>query len=527
MSGLAPQSTRRLRAHRIGGRTLFSVKDRERLITWGTVSIAAATLAILLATVFGTRSGTAAFFLVWIFSAVAIAAFAGLFWPWCRGALSWLRSRLLGQLLPRRLRRRGGRGSLARHGPVTPAAGKSPAAEMQAAAALSIASGAGEQSGSGAARPRPRVPQLAYIQRKTSGFVGRDSAFADLAAFLDAHPSGHVVVEGLPGAGKTSLLAEEVRRHSWPAHFNIAAGGVNSPLTFLHSLRGQLAERYGVRVAPPSAGDDVDGRYLSGLLEETADRLSAGEKLVIVVDALDEVSVAQTGANALFLPTALPAGLYLLVSRRSRTAPLQVDGPSVVVDLMARQAESRKDVEQFIRNSLARPEMAARLGGVADQEPVVASLLDRSELNFMYLVYVLGDIEAGRIRPDDLRGLPRGLSGYYERHLERMLAKEADAVLSLQTIYALATIREPVPASLLAGVVRVTELEVTILLADWAQFLLIGSDGGASTYGLYHQSFCDFLMKNDTVRAAGVDLGEISSTVGRGLMDRLGLDLDD
>jgi len=485
------------------GRTLFSVKERERLIAWGTVSIAAATLAILLATVFGMHSGTVAFFLVWIFSAVAIAAFAGLFWPWCRGAMSWLRSRLPSRLLPRRQR------------------------DGSAAVTLSIASGVGEQSGPSAARPRPRVPQLAYVQQKTSGFVGRDSAFADFAAFLDAHPSGHIVVEGLPGVGKTALLAEEVRRHNWPAHFNIAAGGINSTLTFMHSLHGQLAECYDIRLAPPSAGDDGDGRYLSSLLEQAADGLSAGEKLVIVVDALDEASVAQTGANALFLPTVLQAGLYLLVSRRSRTAPLQMDGPSVVVDLMARKAESRKDVERFIRNSLAKPEMAARLSGVADREPVVASLLDSSEFNFMYLVYVLRDIEDGRMPPDDLRSLPQGLSGYYERHLGRMLAKGTGAVLSLQTIYALATIRAPVPASLLASVVRVTELKVITLLEDWTQFLLIEPGGGTSTYGLYHQSFCDFLMKNDTVRAAGVDLGEISSTVGHRLIDRLELDLDD
>lgn len=505
------------------------MKDRERLIAWGTVSIAAATLAILLATVFGTRGGTVAFYLIWIFSAVAIAAFAGLFWPWCRGALSWLRSRLLSEPLPRRLHQQGGRGSLARYDPMTPAAGASPTAEMldPAAVSPSIASGAGEQTGPGTARSRPRVPQLAYIQQKTSGFVGRDSAFADFAAFLDAHPSGHIVVEGLPGVGKTALLAEEVRRRNWPAHFNIAAGGINSTLTFMHSLHDQLAERYAVRLAPPGAGDDGDGRYLSSLLEETADRLSAGEKLVIVVDALDEVSVAQTGTNTLFLPTVLPAGLYLLVSRRTRTAPLQMDGPSVVIDLMVRKAESRKDVEQFIRNSLARPEIAARLSGVADREPVIASLLDSSEFNFMYLVYVLRDIEQGRMPPDDLHRLPQGLSGYYERHLERMLAKGTGAVLSLQTIYALATIREPVPASLLASVVCVTELEVITLLADWAQFLLIDSGGGRLRYALYHQSFCDFLTKNDTVRAAGVDLGEISSTVGHRLIDRLGLDLDD
>ena len=372
---------------------------------------------------------------------------------------------------------------------------------------------------------RRKLPQFTYVQRKTTGFVGRDHAFAEFAAFLAAHPSGYLIVEGLPGAGKTSLLAEEVRRRDWPAHFNIAAQGINSVAAFQESLHGQLAGRYALRLRPPGAGDDGDGRYLGRLLEETAGLLSAEDQLVIVVDALDEASGEQPGANALFLPTVLPAGLFLLVSRRARTAPLHLDGASAVVDLMARPAENRRDAALFIRNSLARPELAARIAGVADREQVVSGLLDRSELNFMYLVYVLRDIEDGRMRPDDLSGLPHGLSAYYERHLGQMLSRGTGATLSLQTIYALATIREPVPASLLAGVMRVSEVEVVLLLADWAQFLQVTRHGELPLYSFYHQGFCDFLMRNDTVRACGVDLGELSSTVGRRLMERLGLDL--
>ena len=78
------------------------MKDRERLIAWGTVSIAAGTLAIF----FGTRSGRAASILVWIFAVVAVAAFAVLFWPWCQRVLSVLWSRVLAPLLPSHRRRR-------------------------------------------------------------------------------------------------------------------------------------------------------------------------------------------------------------------------------------------------------------------------------------------------------------------------------------------------------------------------------------------------------------------------------------
>jgi hypothetical protein len=63
MSGSGKVGVDDVYAHRIQGRTLVRVKDRERLIARRTVSVSAATLAVLLATVFGTDSGTLAFFL--------------------------------------------------------------------------------------------------------------------------------------------------------------------------------------------------------------------------------------------------------------------------------------------------------------------------------------------------------------------------------------------------------------------------------------------------------------------------------
>jgi hypothetical protein len=327
--------------------------------------------------------------------------------------------------------------------------------------------------------------------------------------------------------GKSSLLAEEVRRNDRPAHFNIAASRISSVSALLHSLHEQLSDRYGLRFPPPAAGDDADGRYFGRLLEESADRLRPAEKLVIVIDALDEADHAGPDAHPLYLPTALQAGLYLLLSRRAHTAPLQLDGPSVVIDLMNRPDESRRDMAAFIRAALARPELAAQLPATVDREDLVSRLLERSELNFMYLVYVLRDLEEGRMRPDEVNQLPSGLSGYYERHLNRMLARDGGADLSLQTIYALAAIREPVPADLLAGVMGVTELQVVRLLSDWTQFLRRGKDNGATTYGFYHQGFSDFLARHDTVRAAHIDLGEISSLVAHRMIARLGLDLDE
>ena len=54
---------------------------------------------------------------------------------------------------------------------------------------------------------------------------------------------------------------------------------------------------------------------LSTLLVEATKQLPAGENLLIVVDALDEVEQESMG-NLLYLPTIIPDGVYFLLTRR-------------------------------------------------------------------------------------------------------------------------------------------------------------------------------------------------------------------
>ena len=82
--------------------------DKDRLIALGTVGILAGTIAII----FSTRTGAAATVLMWIFAGSAIAAFVAFPWSWYRRCFSWLRSRVIARLTPRRLRPHGGQAQL-------------------------------------------------------------------------------------------------------------------------------------------------------------------------------------------------------------------------------------------------------------------------------------------------------------------------------------------------------------------------------------------------------------------------------
>ncbi|MDB9515026.1 NACHT domain-containing protein [Kamptonema animale CS-326] len=145
------------------------------------------------------------------------------------------------------------------------------------------------------------------IQEKTQKFCGRQFVFDEIDQILSKETKGYFTVIGDAGMGKTALAAKLILDHKYPCYFNILAEGRNRPEQFLTSIREQLIQRYQLQNA---AADD-----LPTLLEKASQKLTTGERLIIVVDALDEVE-QEPGDNLLYLPTTLPDGVYFVMTRR-------------------------------------------------------------------------------------------------------------------------------------------------------------------------------------------------------------------
>lgn len=64
---------------------------------------------------------------------------------------------------------------------------------------------------------------------------------------------------------------------------------------------------------PPDA--TRDGKFFAKLLGEIDAKLKTGARLVIAIDALDEVDQTDhSGANILYLPASLPKDVYFVVT---------------------------------------------------------------------------------------------------------------------------------------------------------------------------------------------------------------------
>src|SRR6476469_1330968 len=200
----------------------------------------------------------------------------------------------------------------------------------------------------------PRLP-LPYecetiIQDRTQDFTGRRFVFEAIIKFLQKNSKGYFVLEADPGVGKSSIMAKLVllMKRRCVVHFNSRSQGVVRAEQFMENACTQLIRRYQLNYPKLPENATRDGNFLSRLLGEVSAKLG-GTKLILVVDALDEVdlNLQGRGSNVLYLPDALPDNVHYILSKRPESLPLR---NHQVFDLMQYSAESCRDVERYIAN---------------------------------------------------------------------------------------------------------------------------------------------------------------------------------
>ncbi|NEO48236.1 MAG: hypothetical protein F6K55_30605 [Moorea sp. SIO4A3] len=362
------------------------------------------------------------------------------------------------------------------------------------------------------------------INDKVKDFVGRRFVFEAIDNFFSTESKGYFTIEADPGVGKSAILAKYVQQNHYLAHFNQKLEGVNRTSQFLENICTQLIERYHLpyKSLPPDA--TRDGNFLGHLLNEVSSTLEGEEKLVIAVDALDEVDLASqdAGANILYLPPYLPDGVYFLLTRRRVTLPFVVHTPEHLFNLMEYFQESRQDIEEYIRRATRERLLVWIETRELTTEEFTEQLADKSENNFMYLRYVLPQIEKGFYQDLSIERLPTGLQGYYEDHWVRMgMTAKSLPRTKLKIVYILGEIRQPVSRRTISKYASEEQLTVQDVIDEWEQFLNEQPIDDQTCYSIYHASFQDFLHRKDIVQAAGVDIKDINGMIADRLWEGL------
>lgn len=355
------------------------------------------------------------------------------------------------------------------------------------------------------------------IDDKTQIFCGRKFVFDAINEFIENHQSGYFTIVGDAGMGKSAIAAKYIVDNPGTiCFFNIRANGTNRPDQFLQSICQQLVNRFNLQ--------NKKNNSLSTLLINASKQLSDSEKLVIVIDALDEVDQDDHG-NLLNLPMYLPDNVYLILTRRpynsdEKRLALSPNTKYVELDLREYQDNSKDDIKAYILEFMTLPKYQRGLDNWIHKQnrlskwEFVDTLTAKSENNFMYLRYVLEAIAEGFYQNEQLEELPAGLQGYYESHWRIMgMTKKPLPKDKLKIIYVMCALESAVSREMIVKYSQEDELTVQEVLKGWTQFLQEQTTYQPPRYRFYHESFRDFLQRDKTVQAVGVNLPKINQDI--------------
>ncbi|MGB3535554.1 MAG: NACHT domain-containing protein [Microcoleaceae cyanobacterium] len=354
------------------------------------------------------------------------------------------------------------------------------------------------------------------IEEKIRNFCGRQFVFSQFDQFLNSHPHGYFTVIGDAGMGKSAIAAKYVADRETICYFNVLAERRNRPELFLRSVRQQMIDRYQLK--------DAEQDNLSTLLAKVSQQLATGDRLILLVDALDEVE-QQPGSNLLDLPNTLPDQVYFFLTRRPyilRNKQLFVD-PGVAMQELDLTDEkycqlSREDIKSYIRLFInSDSEHQETLNQWIDHQNVtveqfIEQIANKSENNFMYIRYLLPAIANGNYNDLELKNLPQGLQEYYQIHWVRMGMEERQPLM-VMVLFILVEIGTPIPCEMIAEIADADEADVGDILERWREYLTVQDIEEETCWTLYHASFLQFLSQKRELKATRKLFREVNQRI--------------
>ena len=196
----------------------------------------------------------------------------------------------------------------------------------------------------------------------------------------------------------------------------------------------------------------------------------------------------------------LPRGVYFIVSQRPVAVGLQIDTtrtPRYIIRFSDYADKNLDDMNVFLKEASKWPKINEVLNksGVTS-DPFVTILRDRCQGVWIYLHFIIYEIEHGKRTPLDLNTLPVGLSQYYASYWSQWRDQDKAAWydMYLPVLTTLAKIQESVTIETL---IHLAKIDIKLLYfqriikEDWMPFLTISQEGKIHIR-FYHATLQDF-----------------------------------
>jgi hypothetical protein len=358
-------------------------------------------------------------------------------------------------------------------------------------------------------------PWPIFEQVDLDNFVGREWLLKKVDSFLSNNDRGYLILEAEAGLGKTTFLAWLVQQRGYINHFVSLAPGTDGVAVGLKNLAAQLVltchlDPYSAEEVLPNAAGRSD--FLSKLLKQAAKTLSCEQKIVFVVDALDEAGFSPKH-NPMNLPETLPKGIFFLVSQRPTAPQLYVDPATTSrlrVSFHANDTDNREDMRRYLRKAATRPNIS-RMLKLNNMNPdyFVHLLMNKCNGLWIYLSCFFNAIENGEEL--DIDNLPDGIVQYYARYWGRWCQEKSWHTQYLPVVSTLAATQTAISVERLvkwAGIEMEKSELCQLLEQSWSSYITIERNEQEDRYRLYHATLRDFF--NGVVKDTRLTNSEVS-----------------
>jgi hypothetical protein len=370
------------------------------------------------------------------------------------------------------------------------------------------------------------VPKARSAELGAGGwyFTGRSQALTEIAEWLSAeHSDGRPrIVTGGPGSGKSAVLArvitladptyrEEILEKTvskWATATLPPAGIVNVAVHARHKLLAEVTSEI-ASALNISAGDPTE------LLHKLA---SQREKVVIVVDALDEADDKYQIALRLLRPLATLPNIFLLVGSRPDSSESGRKfgslGENVVeINLDHERYVGKDDIALYVERRLVAAEEPGRSTLYQDSRETARAvakavaeragnvfLVAHTATHTLLAVPSIVDIK----QAEWVKLLPTGLEEAFAQFLDELDGRQAKGLSSLMVRAVLLPLAfaegEGLPwvdiwAAAARGLssISVSNADIAVVRATAAAFIVESNERDRSVYRLYHERFAELL----------------------------------
>lgn len=382
----------------------------------------------------------------------------------------------------------------------------------------------------------------AIIDQKSANFIGRDFVFTAIHNFLNRYNRGYFTIIGLPGSGKSAIIAQYIKENSSEnrqvIYYNAELEGKNQAEEFLKYICFQIIATFDQISLPNLPDNATEGSwFLSLLLQQISDHLQSNQpnqKLIIAIDSLNCINshLQPPGTNIFYLPRYIPQGVYFLLTRRrflSDNSGLLIEAPVQSLHLEDYPQENKQDIQNYIKRNLT-PLTPLPYEGRGEQDasnspsPIteieeknlsnspllvgeglgersikswlntqqineaefMTNLTNRSENNFMYVSQILAAINNinNNINNgfyDQYSQLETSLPPELETYYQQHLQQMLDLTdqdFAVAVLKILAQQTQPISVTDIANLLETDEFDVEEILESWFEFLQVETISG-------------------------------------------------